>query len=189
MFQKDRDHIDILIGIVVVAAVIAMLMAVARGRSGSPRVASSMAVDTNAELQTAAMPVSIQRLQPAEPTLQRNIIATVFECEIQGQRVLSDQPCGEDAVIRRVSAPNRMQAQDTSNLYSPVRQSRSSGAAGEVMRPNATVCASIEQQIKSIDARMRRKYTNPEGEYFRGRLRVLREQRWDAGCRWLKPNE
>lgn len=189
MFQKDRDHIDILIGIVVVAAVIAMLMAVARGRSGSPRVASSMAVDTNAELQTAAMPVSIQRLQPAEPALQRNVIATVFECEIQGQRVLSDQPCGEDAVIRRVSAPNRMQAQDTSNLYSPVRQSRSSDAAGEVMRPNATVCASIEQQIKSIDARMRRKYTNPEGEYFRGRLRVLREQRWDAGCRWLKPNE
>jgi hypothetical protein len=188
MFREDRDHIDILIGLVVVAAVVAMFVAVARGRSGIPQAART----DNAAPSMPAHPHSARGTVSTQPqsALQSNVIATVFECERHGQRVLSDQPCGDDAILRKVSEPNSMQAQDTSNLYAPVptsfRQPSTSGSSGGVTRPNAAECASIEQRINSIDARMRRKYTSTQGEYFRGELRDLRNQRWDAGCRWLK---
>ena len=188
MFRDDRDHIDILIGLVVVAAVVAMFVAVARGRSGVPQAGQTDNAAQHTPVHTDFTAVTVPA--PSQPAAQRNVIATVFECERHGQRVLSDQPCGDDAVVRSVPKPNSMQAQDTSNLYAPVPthypEPSTSGASGGVMRPNAAVCASIERRIKSIDARMRRKYTNWEGEYYRGQLRELKNQRWDAGCRWLK---
>ncbi len=38
------------------------------------------------------------------------VIATVYECRGENGRVLSDQPCGEDAKVIKVEEPNRMPA-------------------------------------------------------------------------------
>src|SRR5690606_6378228 len=121
-----------------------------------------------------------------------NVIATAYECVgADGQRVLSDRSCGADAVVREIAAPNRMPAQDTSNLYrtpAPARDaywrpSQSTPASGGPAADNSAVCDSIQARIDAINARMRQKYTSQEGERCRKQLRALSEDRWEAGCR------
>lgn len=112
-------------------------------------------------------------------------IGRVFECEQDGQRVLSDQPCGADATVREISAPNRMQAQDTSVLYEPLPRSiqvQKRRAARQRTGSNAVTCARIDEDKDRINARMRQPYTSWEGERLRARLRELSERRWKAGC-------
>ena len=112
-------------------------------------------------------------------------IGRVFECEQDGQRVLSDQRCGADAAVREIAAPNRMQAQDTSVLYEPLPRSiqvQKRRAAGQRTGSNAAICTQIDEDKDRINARMRQPYTSWEGERLRVRLRELSERRWKAGC-------
>lgn len=112
-------------------------------------------------------------------------IARVFECERNGQRILSDQPCGTDASVREIAAPNRMRAQDTSSLYDPPPRSiqvQKLRASQHQAGSNVSLCASIDREKDWINARMRQPYTSWEGESYRERLRQLSARRWDAGC-------
>jgi hypothetical protein len=121
-------------------------------------------------------------------TERKRSIARIFECERDGQRVLSDQPCGSDAQVRMIDAPNRMRAQDTSQLYEReyARSPSSSGSSRPVRtdRGLAARCAQIEVEIERIDAVMRRGYKG--GDAYRERLRQLKAERWDIECRWVK---
>ena len=112
-------------------------------------------------------------------------IGRVFECEQDGQRVLSDQRCGADAAVREIAAPNRMQAQDTSVLYEPLPRSiqvQKRRAARQRTGSNAAICTQIDEDKDRINARMRQPYTSWEGERLRARLRELSERRWKARC-------
>jgi len=109
-----------------------------------------------------------------------------YECIRNGQRLVSDWPCGSDAVVREISRSNLMPGQDTSILDRP------SGAAPDIYTPapvreagpgrKPAACDAIEAAIDAINARMRQKYTGWEGERFRDQLRALSKQRYQAKC-------
>lgn len=120
---------------------------------------------------------------PAAP--KGNSIAEVYECEEDGQRILSDQLCGSSANVVKIMAPNRMDAQDTSGLYrgSYTSKSRSVSRPHRANYENEShICQSIEARIDAINARMRQAYTSQEGEQLRRRLRQLSDERHDTRC-------
>lgn len=117
------------------------------------------------------------------------VIATVYECNDDNGRVLSDQPCGEDAQVRQIEMPNLMRAQPRSSSSRPTAPNRSTrprsarAPIGPGTSDNEARCESIDARIEYINARMRRGYTSLEGERFRRQLHELSDQRWDANCR------
>ena len=191
MFTDDNDHWDLSFGIIVVGIIVIGLIVIAHKRE--PKGPSTQALPT---MDVMSAPASAPELAPAEREQSRSprIIATVYECFINGERVMSDRPCATNATLREISAPNRMDAQDTSHLYDPTPpyaptyappgpESSSSGSARPV---SGASCDAIQAAIDAIDARMRQKYTSRQGEHYREQLRDLREARWDANCRWRK---
>lgn len=186
MFNEETTNRDRVLFWILIVAVFGGL-GVIRFYAGSKR-------DTaTAEPQAAVLPTEPARTTsvPAEMLSipeREAAIARVYECELNGQLVLSDQRCGDDAQVRVITEPNRMKAQDTRRLYerqpaSPAAQSRSSRPA-MTDRGLAARCAWIEDQIDRINARMRQGYKNGEAE--RTSLRRLSAERWDIECRFLK---
>jgi hypothetical protein len=116
------------------------------------------------------------------------VIATFYECNDDNGRVLSDQPCGDDAQVRHIEMPNLMRTQPNSNSARPATPSgstRTRAARAPIeqdMSRYEARCESIDARINDINARMHQGYTSLEGEYFRQRLRELSEQRWVANC-------
>jgi hypothetical protein len=118
-----------------------------------------------------------------------HVIATVYECADGSQRVFSDRPCSRDARVRELSAPNGMVAvqdvaRSTSKADPPhaVEPRRDSGDHSSI-RAAESLCDSLDQQIDSINVRMRHAYSSAQGEDYRKRLRDLSDRRWDANCR------
>lgn len=177
MFTEDRDKWDVLLGVVVVAIVAVGIFA-----SGHQQPQQA-----HAEQAAATEPATPRvDMQPASvKPVSTPSIAVAYECTHDGQRILSDQPCGADASIRRIAEPNRMDAQDTRALYSPVyvnsQQGSGTWSAGQGAS-TSPACDSIEAQIDSINSRMRHAYTSWQGERFRERLRELSRQRYEAKC-------
>ena len=183
MISDETERWDWIIGIVVTTIVIGGLYWI-RGQPIEQETKALAPVEQHTP----------ERIEPALENHERVIvnrrsspstIARVFECERDGQRVLSDRPCGEDATVRKVTAPNRMQRQDTSILYEPLPRSiqvQKQRAAGQ--RPNVHTnrrqCDEIDEAKKRINAQMRRGYSN--GEHYRERLRQLSAERWELGC-------
>ena len=182
MFTEDRDRWDVLLGVVVVAIVVVGVFTI--GSPQSQQVRTEPAAATAPTAPAAAKP----RVDMGHAWVRRvsdPSIAVAYECTRDGQRILSDRPCGADALIRRIAEPNRMDAQDTRALYSPVyvgSQRRSETWSDGQGASTSAVCDSIEAQIDSINARMRHAYTSWDGERFRERLRDLSRQRYEAKC-------
>lgn len=179
MFTEERDRWDVRIGVLLVALVVG---GVYLARRHQPQEPPATTVETITPL--AASP----RVQMGAAVVKRTSdapIAFAYECNRNGQKVLSDRPCSSDAAVREIAAPNRMDAQDTRRLYSPVSvpsRTRSGPSSGGRLSGTSAVCDSIEAQIDAINARMRRAYTSWEGERFRDRLRELSRQRYEAEC-------
>jgi len=120
----------------------------------------------------------------------------VYECVENGQRVISDRPCSSSAQARtlvvdqpdpRDVARQRQQQwqaqQQAGRTYSTRRETSQYQSADTRPRPsNEAACASIDQQIDWLNARMRQKYSSQEGEYLRDQLRALKERRYDLRC-------
>jgi hypothetical protein len=183
MFTDDKEHRDWIFGAVVTALVIGAIFWL----QGQAREENT--VEIQAPVEAVPLPEPATQLPPevgtseSEPVYRRNSIAHVFECERNGQRVLSDQPCGSDSAIREIAAPNRMDAQDTRFLYTqPYSVPR--GYAPAPPRSDRTakpsICDWIEAEIDRINAQMRSAYRNGEG--YREALRQLSKQRHEAKC-------
>lgn len=119
----------------------------------------------------------------------------IYECQRDGQRVLSDHVCGVDARARSVDVAGI-------NTYTPVSPPTTLSATPERTIPNrpdttaraprSTVsaaaekkplgCEALEKEKDRINARMRRPYTAPEGERLRARLREISDRYWDLNC-------
>jgi hypothetical protein len=122
---------------------------------------------------------------PASAAPKSDSILDVYECESEGERILSDQPCGPSAEVVQVMAPNRMKAHEPSGLYRDSRSSRSERRLRPAEAHHAagsSICRHIEEQIQAINSRMRQAYRGSEGERFRHRLRELSDQRHAARC-------
>jgi hypothetical protein len=143
--------------------------------------------------------------EPARPSERRPVprpsskeTVKVYECYVNGQLVLSDQRCAENARERvvDVTRPNptdaamaqyRLEEQKRREAYRsspPPRRSSTgqSGAGSSYGAGNASRCARIDQRIEWINSRMRQGYTSQEGEWLREDLRRLKQERWDARC-------
>lgn len=127
----------------------------------------------------------------ATPQRTEPIIARVYECVINGQRVFSDQVCAADARQRDISAPNRMAAQEAAIGYRAVGKSSAiarqrvdaESSNDDVKRSQ---CDALLQDKNYINSRMRAGYTNNEGERLRARLRKIDSDYYDLRCRTLR---
>jgi hypothetical protein len=181
MFTEERDRWDVLVGVIATAILIGGMYVLNRGEPGEVR-AEPKAAEPTAE---NTLVIDGDRIIAPIPDASGTPIASVYECWRGEQRSLSDRPCGADASIREIAEPNRMDAQDTRGLYSPVhvspQRSRWGSSAGQGAG-TSSICDSIQAQIDRVNARMRHAYTNWEGEQFRDDLRELSRQRYEAKC-------
>lgn len=115
----------------------------------------------------------------------------VYECEREGTRVFSDRPCGADARPRRVEVASGAVRGDSAapDLQPSTAAVRSRGAAetgpqrSVAARRKATPdCHALQQNIDSIDARMRLGYRGKEGEKLHARRRAATEQYRELRC-------
>lgn len=181
MFTEEQDSSDLLTVALVALVVILLFAGIYLVRRQAPdSVARSAAMTapapTRPHVEVRDVPVK---------AVSSATIAIAYECWRDGQRILSDRPCGTGAFVREIAEPNRMDAQDTRRLYSPVAvpsRVKSGASSGGPLSGTSAVCDSIEAQIDAINARMRQPYTSSEGEHFSERLRGLSEQRYEARC-------
>jgi hypothetical protein len=179
MFTEERDRWDVLLGVLVATMAIGGLYLLSRD---PPQEEHSQAAVTTA---TAHSDSRIEASQASAQSAVEPTIGSVYECNRSGQKILSDRPCGPDASVRQIAEPNRMDAQDTSQLYRPVygisgRRSGSGSASGS--SDVSARCDSIQQRIEAINARMRHRYTSQQGQRFREELRDLSRERYEARC-------
>lgn len=134
---------------------------------------------------------------PPRESAGRASYVGVYECTVNGQRVVSDRPCGSGAQARTlvVDQPDprdvaqqrhrQLQAQQQA-ARSRTLPSYSSGSApstaAPVERSNAAACAAVDRAIDDLNARMRQRYGAAEGEYLRKRWHELKDQRYRLGC-------
>lgn len=120
----------------------------------------------------------------------------VYECTNNGQRVVSDKPCGEDAQARtlvidqpdlRETARQRQITQSAgrsgSNHYtSPSSGSSTSRSGSTATASNEAACEAVDRAIENLNARMRQRYGAAEGERLRAQWHDLKRQRYDLKC-------
>ena len=140
-------------------------------------------------------PVTEQRPQAGNQTY-----VGVYECIVNGQRVVSDHPCGADAQARTlvVDQPDprdaaRQQRQtwaaqagsgSAPRVAVPARSSVPSQVpqVAPVASANEAACEAIDQAIANLNARMRQGYDSQEGEWLRARWHDLQKRREELDC-------
>jgi hypothetical protein len=112
----------------------------------------------------------------------------IYECTVKGQRVVSDRPCGAGATARVIGvAPATAAAPPVTQYRStqaPNSSSTARSAAGSTIAvpDNTAACAADDQSIKTLNARMRQRYTSQEGEWLRQEWHRLQQRRYDLRC-------
>lgn len=97
----------------------------------------------------------------------------VYQCQINGQRVVSDRPCGAIASTRVIevspataTAPPIVQYRQ-SQPPSASKTTQGSGISATGSVDNSAACAAIDRAIENLNARMRQSYTSQQGEWYR----------------------
>jgi hypothetical protein len=125
-------------------------------------------------------------------------VVGVYECVVNGQRVLSDRPCGPEAQARTVvvdqpdsrdvaqaqQRTEEAQASSAPRAYSQPQAASGEAAAavGSTGSTDASACAAVDQAIAVLNARMRQPYTSQEGEWLRAEWHRLQDQRAALNC-------
>jgi hypothetical protein len=147
------------------------------------------------------LPTSVPRIQSSAAPLPRSPTVTarnsgaptrvprrVWECAVNGQRTFSDSPCGTTSTIRQLSETNRMDPTPippAGTYYNPPSPSYAPNytAQSYANSPNeSSVCEGLKEQVNAIQERMRHLDTNPEGNYYRARLREISDRQDDLHC-------
>jgi len=136
---------------------------------------------------------TIPRVGPARTG--RESYVGVYECMVNGQRVVSDRPCAPDAEVRTlvVDQPHprdvaRLQ-QQTWQVPRAAPSSAQSGGSSSGQAPttsdiasNTAACEAVDRAIEDLNARMRQRYGAAEGERLREQWHALKQQRYDLRC-------
>lgn len=145
---------------------------------------------------TSVAPTPQYTAPPPPARTGRESYVGVYECTVNGQRVVSDRRCAQDAQVRtlvidqpdpREVARLRQQQPATQGSSGSSYEragsgtsTRSSGSAALVS--NARACAAVDQAIEHLNARMRQRYSSAEGERLRAQWHDLKRQRRDLKC-------
>jgi hypothetical protein len=120
----------------------------------------------------------------------------VYECVVNGQRVVSDRPCAPDAQTRtlvidqpdpREVARQRQMTQSAGRSGSSYYKSQSGGTStaqsgSAVTGSNEAACEAVDRAIDNLNARMRQRYGAAEGERLRAQWHDLKQRRYDLRC-------
>jgi hypothetical protein len=122
----------------------------------------------------------------ADPAAARPI----YRCDLGGQSVFSDRPCGSDASTYEADTGRVSITQSAPVKISPTQdsgpQERRRGAAGgnaQARARHAATCERIESGLREIRARMRSGYNARQGERLKERQQALQVKRRAARCR------
>ena len=147
MFTEDRDKWDVLVGALVVAIVIVGVFTI--GSQRPPRVLPGPVATTPLAAPAAATPrvdmghASVKRV--SDPS-----IAVAYECTRDGQRILSDRPCGADAYCgvrrRRIAWTLRIRGRSIARCTSALSEAGGRRLPG---RPQAHPECAIQSRHKS----------------------------------------
>jgi len=119
----------------------------------------------------------------------------VYECTVNGQRIVSDRPCAQDAQARTlvVDQPHPQDVarsqQQTWQAQRSAPSSAPSGGGFSAQVPatseagsNAAACEALDRAIDHLNARMRQRYGAAEGERLRAQWHDLKRQRYELRC-------
>jgi hypothetical protein len=117
----------------------------------------------------------------------------IYECRQDGQKILSDRPCGPDAVQRLIDTRELSTFTETRQVTvggapsaAPVARSPRPAAGGgsgpRTGAEKAGLCQTLQARIDVINARTRQKHTHREGEYWRAKWHEAKNAYYDAGC-------
>lgn len=114
----------------------------------------------------------------------RQTSTQVYQCAANGERIFSDHPCGADAVLREIAAPNRMASQE---VRGPMKHSATRSGAHEDpvetdQEKRIRHCKKLRADRDRLDARLRAGYSGKEGERLRDRLRQLQSDYYESHC-------
>lgn len=172
-------------GLVVVVAAVGLIASInkddAEVRSSKIRpVAESVAPNP-----TPSRPALVaSRAMPMVGTPRR-----VWECAVNGQKTFSDAPCGVGSTVRELSPVNRMNptpapppTRDYGSPSNPAYAPSYEPRGADESTSSSAVCEALDAEVKTINERMRHRYTNPEGEYYRDRLHKISDRKYDRHC-------
>lgn len=121
----------------------------------------------------------------------------IYECVVDGHRIVSDRPCATDAKTRTlvVDQPDprevaRLRQQQTqaqrpaSRVYTSQSDYAGEGPtiSGSAEPSNARACAAVDRAIDNINSRMRAGYGPEEGEWLRAEWHRLKRERYSLKC-------
>jgi hypothetical protein len=183
--SADRDIFPWVLGgllIVLIAIAIAYTSSnQSDSRAAAPRIQSSAAPFPAA----VSRPPSVTARNSTAPTpLPRR----VWECAVNGHRTFSDSPGGTTSTIRQLSETNRMDTTPVPpsvtyyNPPSPSYAPNYTAQSYDNSTNESSVCEGLKEAVNAIHERMRHLYTNPEGNYYRARLREISDRQDELHC-------
>ncbi len=198
--ERDASHRTgraVLIGAAVAAGFFAFMQYFGRDAGttiGSQEPDNSSETTTIVESPPTVIRAPSDQRGPSRPSGAYETQVGVYECTVDGQRIVSDRPCGADAEVRTLTidqpaardAMAARQSSVTGSASSVPRDSQPSTSyhAGTVDEPDRTAarCKAIDDAIDRINSRMRHPYTTYEGNYLRGEWHRLKNERYQLGC-------
>jgi hypothetical protein len=112
----------------------------------------------------------------------------VYECEVNGQRVVSDRPCGPGATTRVLEVDPATAPPPPVPVYRPSPSTSSAAPRAEYSDSAADAaghegqCRIVDQEIDQLNARMRQGYGSQEGEWLRAQWHRLQDRRRELRC-------
>ena len=133
------------------------------------------------------LPIEAASIPPSEKTQSGPPLKKIWECVNAGQHIFSDTPCSANAVVRQLAPVNRMEATAT---LPAAYQNKSVGEypystdypPSTDETANSDECRSLIAAVDAIHERMRHRYSNPEGNFYRGRLHDISDQQYELHC-------
>jgi hypothetical protein len=114
----------------------------------------------------------------------------IYRCEVRGQSVFSDRPCGTDASAYEADTARVSITESVPVIAAPATESKpatrrrgSAGGSDAARARHAATCERIDAGLREIRARMRAGYSAKQGEKLKARQQELQVRRRAARCR------
>lgn len=114
-----------------------------------------------------------------------SIAATaVYECNVGGQRIFSDQACAPNAVTRDIGESNRMQGHVITHRAEHLESSprRSHASDDDDITTRKQQCNKLRQQQDAVVSKERAGYNAKQGERLRARSDELKARYQSLRC-------
>ncbi len=207
--SRNRTGSMLAVGVLIAFGVLAALRFLGGGLRSEDTAPAPAAVTVDAEAEPPSRIESMTEVEPPVPAGPEAASSSrggsqsyvgVYECLVNGQRVVSDHSCGADAqvltlvvdqpdprdVARQQQRTWAVQARSGSapRVAAPARSAvpLQVPQVAPVAPPNEAACEAVDQAIANLNSRMRAGYTSAEGEWLRADWHDLQKRREELRC-------